>query len=64
MKKQKLNIKVGDLEPLKNVTGGRRQHHRHHTLRIGTRVQIGWNEYVYTGPRGHYRWAGAGKWDY
>ena len=32
MKKQKLNIKVRDLEPLKNVTGGRRRHHRHHGL--------------------------------
>ena len=33
MKKQnKLSIKVRDLEPLKNVTGARRQHHRHHGL--------------------------------
>jgi hypothetical protein len=30
MKKQnKLSIKVRDLEPLKDVTGGRRRHHGH-----------------------------------
>ena len=28
MKKQKLNIKVRDLQPLKDVTGGRHRHHR------------------------------------
>jgi hypothetical protein len=37
MKKQKkLNIKVRDLEPLKNVAGGR---HRHHGLHIGASAQ-------------------------
>jgi hypothetical protein len=29
MEKQKLNIKVRDLEPLKDVTGGRHRAHRH-----------------------------------
>ena len=52
MKKQKrkLSIKVRDLEPLKNVTGGR---HRHHRLQSRT--------YQY-----HWVWnpSGAGKWDY
>jgi hypothetical protein len=68
-KQNKLSIKVRDLEPLKNVTSGRRRHHRHH------RLQIGGNEYVYTGtlPSGartyRYVWtgtdpSGAGKWDY
>jgi len=33
MKRQnKLNIKVRDLEPLKDVIGGRRRRHRHHVL--------------------------------
>ena len=53
MKKQKLNIKVRDLEPFKNVTGGRRQHHRHHRLQSRTFTH-------------HWDWnpSGAGKWDY
>ena len=33
MKKQnKLSIKVWDLEPLKDVVGGRHRRHRHHVL--------------------------------
>jgi len=50
MKKQKgkLSIKVRDLEPLKDVTGGR---HRHHRLQSRT-YQWVWNP------------SGAGKWDY
>ena len=54
MKKQKkLNIKVRDLEPLKNVTGGGK--HRHH--KIASRfsaASVGW----IPNP------TGAGKWDY
>jgi hypothetical protein len=50
MKKQKkLNIKVRDLDALKNVTGGRR-HHRHHKIASAA----GW----IPNP------SGAGKWDY
>jgi hypothetical protein len=54
MKKQnKLSIKVRDLEPLKNVTGGRHRHHRHHRLQSRTyQYQWVWNP------------SGAGKWDY
>ena len=53
MKKQKkLSSKVRDLEPLKNVTGGRR-HHRHHKI---------------ASPAAPVEWipnpSGAGKWDY
>ena len=52
MKKQnKLSIKVRDLEPLKDVTGGRHRHHRHH------RLQVRQHPWVYN-P------SGAGKWDY
>jgi hypothetical protein len=52
MKKQKkLNIKVRDLGPLKNVTGGGR--HRHHKIAIPA-APVGW----IPNP------TGAGKWDY
>ncbi len=52
MKKQKkLNIKVRDLDPLKNVTGGAR--HRHHKIASPT-APVGW----IPNP------SGAGKWDY
>jgi hypothetical protein len=38
MKKQtKLNIKVRDLEPLKDVTGGRRRRHRSHARAFAQR---------------------------
>ncbi len=53
MKKQKkLNIKVRDLDPLKNVTGGRR-HHRQHKI-ASPAAPVGWTP----NP------SGAGKWDY
>ena len=53
MKKQKkLNIKVRDLDPLKNVTGGR-QHQRHHKI-ASPAAPAGW----IPNP------SGAGKWDY
>jgi hypothetical protein len=55
MKKQKkLNIKVRDLDPLKNVTGGdRHRHHRHHKI-ASPAAPVGW----IPNP------SGAGKWDY
>ena len=52
MKKQKkLNIKVRDLGPLRNVTGGGR--HRHHKI-ASPAAPVGW----IPNP------TGAGKWDY
>ena len=55
MKKQKkLNIKVRDLEPLKNVTGGRRHHQHHKIASRFSAAPVGW----IPNP------TGAGKWDY
>ena len=53
MKKQKkLNIKVRDLDPLKNVTGGRRHQPHRHRVVFGA-APVGW----IPNP------TGAGKWD-
>jgi hypothetical protein len=52
MKKQKLKIKVRDLKPLKNVTGGRHHHHRHHGSQTLPSPSVNTNP------------SGAGKWDY
>jgi hypothetical protein len=52
MKTQKLNIKVWDLEPLKDVTGGRHRRHHGSQADVSARLDVQRSDQTGLGPFG------------